>query len=99
VKPGLIFVLGLMLILGLGSAQAQPPGGEDLVTRLGCRGCHSLAGKGANRAPPWDGLGRRLSPEALRKQIVSLRVRMPNFAHLRPAELNALVQYLTGLKE
>jgi hypothetical protein len=57
-----------------------------------------LAGKGGDRAPHWDGVGERLSPEAIKKQIVSPQGRMPNFAHLKPDELNALVQYLSGLK-
>lgn len=97
-KKAIISCLSLLLALGLSAAQAQEPSGEDLVKRLGCRGCHSLDGKGGDRGPAWDGVGQRLSPEAIRKQIVSPRGLMPNFAHLKPEELNALVQYLSGLK-
>jgi mono/diheme cytochrome c family protein len=97
----MILILGLMLALSLSALRAQEPSepsGEDLVKRLGCLGCHSLAGKGGDRAPGWDGLGQRLSPEAIKKQIVSPQGRMPNFAHLKAEELEALVQYLSGLK-
>ena len=97
-KWSIIAVLGLVLALNLGAAQAQESSGEDLVERLGCRGCHSLDGKGGDRGPAWDGVGQRLSPEAIRDQIVSPQGLMPNFAHLKPEELDALVEYLSGLK-
>lgn len=97
-RQHLIFLLGLILVFGLGSAQAQEPSGEDLVKRLGCRGCHSLDGKGGDRGPAWDGVGDRLGSEAIRGQIVSPRGLMPNFAHLKLEELEVLVQYLSGLK-
>lgn len=91
-----------MVILGLlcwclNLSQAQGPSGQDLVKRLNCLGCHSLAGKGGNRGPSWDGVGQRLSPEAIKKQIVSPQGNMPNFAHLKPEELTALVEYLSSL--
>lgn len=90
------FLLGTLLA-GAGKA-ASPLSGPDLVDRLGCLGCHSLKGKGGRRGPAWDGVGARLSPDALRKQIISPRRRMPSFAHIKPEELEALVEYLSGLK-
>lgn len=96
-KPGTVLIMGLMLALGLTTVQAQGPSGPDLVRRLGCLGCHSLSGK-SFKGPSWEGLGHRLSPEVIQKQIVSPRGRMPNYAHLKPEELDALVQYLSGLK-
>ena len=77
---------------------AAQPSATDLVERLGCRGCHSLKGKGGDRGPAWDGVGSRLTPEAIKKQIVSPRARMPSFAQLKPEELQVLVEYLSGLK-
>lgn len=85
------------LISGTGKA-ASPLSGPELVDRLGCLGCHSLKGKGGRKGPAWDGLGARLAPEAIRTQITSPRRRMPSFAHIKPEELEALVQYLSGLK-
>jgi mono/diheme cytochrome c family protein len=78
--------------------EAGEVSGEDLVNRLNCRACHSLAGQGGNRGPAWDGVGRRLTPEAIRKQLLTPRGRMPSFAHLRPEELEAVVKYLSDLK-
>jgi mono/diheme cytochrome c family protein len=77
---------------------AAQPAAEDLINRLGCMACHSLHGQGGDKGPAWDGVGARLSPEAIRKQIVSPRARMPSFAQLKPEELQALVAYLSGLK-
>ncbi len=56
-----------------------------------------MEGKGG-KAPAWDGVGKRLTPEAIRGQIVSPRGKMPNYAHLKAEELNVLVQYLSELK-
>jgi len=96
---GLALILGLLPTVGLTSAPAQDPAGQDLVKRLSCQGCHALGGRGGRQGPSWDGVGQRLAPEAMKKQIVSPKGgRMPNFAHLRPEELNAVVEYLKGLK-
>jgi mono/diheme cytochrome c family protein len=97
-RKHMIFLLGLLLAFDLVSAQAQEPSAENLVKRLGCRGCHSLDGKGGDRGQAWDGVGQLLSPEAIKKQIISPRGLMPNFAHLKSEEHDALVQYLSGLQ-
>jgi quinoprotein glucose dehydrogenase len=94
----IVAALGLSLALSLSSARAEGPSGEDLVKRLNCHACHALAGQGSKRGPHWDGLGGRLSSEAIKKQIVAPKGRMPNFAHLKPEELKAVVEYLSGLK-
>lgn len=91
-------VLALLLHLPAIPAAAAQPSVEELINRLGCMGCHSLHGKGGDKAPAWDGVGARLSSEAIRSQIVSPRGRMPSFAQLKPEELQALVTYLSGLK-
>ena len=96
-KKWIISLVGFILALGLSSVKAQEPAGPDLVQRLNCLGCHSLAGKGGDRAPSWDGVGQRLSPEAIKKQIVSPQGRMPNFAHLKPEELKAVVNFLKSV--
>ena len=86
----------LLGFLGAG-APARELSGQELVARLGCLACHSLKGKGGGRAPAWDGMGARRSPEALKQQITRPKGRMPNYAHLRAEELAALVEYLSGL--
>jgi cbb3-type cytochrome oxidase cytochrome c subunit len=52
---------------------------------------------------PLDFIGARLSPEDLQIVLTHPRRRhpqakMPSYAHLRPWEMEAMVEYLTGLK-
>jgi mono/diheme cytochrome c family protein len=91
-------ILGFVLACSLTGAGAQEPSGADLVARLNCHACHALAGQGGKRGPAWDGLGLRLTPAAMKKQLVAPQGRMPNYAHLKPAELSAVVEYLQGLQ-
>ncbi|MDI6855009.1 MAG: c-type cytochrome [Deltaproteobacteria bacterium] len=92
------FLAALALLVQLSAIPAAArPAAEELINRLGCLSCHSLQGKGGDKAPAWDGVGARRSPEAIRKQIVSPRGRMPSFAQLKPEELQVLVTYLSGL--
>ncbi len=100
-KITLAILVGISLLASftLSSAIGETPSGKVLVDRLGCQGCHSLNGKGGDRGPAWDGVGARLTPEAIQKQIISPRGRMPSFAQIRPKELEALVTYLSGLKQ
>ncbi len=89
---------GFILALTLSSAQAQGVFGEDLVQRLNCHACHAQAGQSGNRGPGWEKVGQRLSPEAMKKQLVSPQKGMPNFAHLKPKEMQAVVDCLSGMK-
>jgi mono/diheme cytochrome c family protein len=99
-KKILAMLLGLAILahFTVAPAGAAQPSGQELVDRLGCLGCHSLHGKGGDRGPAWDGVGARLTPEAIETQIVSPQGRMPSFAQVKPEELKALVTYLSGLK-
>ncbi len=94
----LVPIPGFILALTLSSARAQVVSGEDLVQRLNCHACHALAGQGGSRGPSWDGVGQRLGPAAIRQKIVAPEKGMPNFAHLRPEELQAVVDCLSGMK-
>jgi mono/diheme cytochrome c family protein len=93
-----IVILGFLLATCVTASPAQRPSGQDLVKRLNCQGCHPLAGKGGKQGPNWDGMGQRLAPEAIKKQLVSPQGGMPNFAYLKHEELDAVVAYLKGLK-
>lgn len=90
--------VALWLFFGLMPLKAQGPSGEALINRLNCLACHALAGRGGTRGPSWDGLGTRLTPGAIRQQLLTPKGRMPSYAHLKPEELEAVVQYLAGLK-
>ena len=82
--------------------------GEEVYTAQKCQMCHSIAGKG-NKQNPLDGVGAKLSAEAIRNWIVdpagmtaktksTKKPPMPNKYKLPAAELDALVAYMQSLK-
>ncbi|MDQ3698785.1 MAG: cytochrome c [Gemmatimonadota bacterium] len=83
----------------------------QLLTEKGCMGCHQLAGTGAPIGPTFDGMGARLSPELIRRGILVPNADTARgyeqFAGMMPAtfgqqlsaaQLEAMVQFLAGLK-
>ena len=95
--------LGLTLLFTLAAAPAPEVSAPDLAQRLGCWACHSLPGQGGEKSAPLEQIGARLSPEDLRAVLIHPRSRhpqakMPSYAHLRPGEMQALVDYLSSLK-
>ena len=90
--------------------------GQDLVERgeavyaaQRCQLCHAVAGKG-NAKGPLDGVGGRLTPEAIREWIVnpaamtektkaSRKPAMRAYGALGKDDLDALVAYLQSLKK
>lgn len=93
--------LGLCLLISL--AAAPKVSAPDLVQRLGCLACHSLQGRGTKSGVSLDQIGARLRPEDLQASLIRPRSRhpqakMPSYAHLRPWEMQALVDYLASLK-
>ena len=82
--------------------------GKKLYAENRCSVCHSIAGKG-NPKGPHDGVGSRLSAAELRKWLVdpkdmarkakaTRKPPMPLYDHLKPAEVDDLVAYLSTLK-
>lgn len=100
----LLPVLPALLLTGaLSWGQAQKPRIPDLARRLGCFACHALNGEGGNLAAALDGVGARLSPQQLRIALTYPRqihpgAKMPSYAYLPPAEQEALVKFMEGLK-
>jgi cbb3-type cytochrome oxidase cytochrome c subunit len=100
--PGLAGV-GLCLLFALAAAPAPEVSTPDLVQRLGCLACHSLPGQGGKEAASLDQIGARLSPRDLQTSLIRPRSRhprakMPSYAHLRPWEMQGLIDYLASLK-
>jgi mono/diheme cytochrome c family protein len=74
--------------------------GAALYEQLGCPTCHSLGGEG-NPAVPLDGVGRRLSREAIRTWIVAPEqmdpsVGKPSYDEVPAEDVDAVVEYLAG---
>jgi len=83
--------------------------GRSVFDEQRCARCHSIAGQGNPRSP-LDGVGSRLSREEIRQWIVAddaikddLSPRAlsakQTYAALPAAQLDALVDYLQGLRE
>jgi len=63
-----------------------------------CRNCHSLGGEGGMRGPALDGVATRLTRDQLIRQVVQGGGNMPAYGkNLRPAEVTALVAFLSTL--
>jgi cbb3-type cytochrome oxidase cytochrome c subunit len=95
--------LGLCLLFSVATAPGSEVAAPDLVQRLGCLACHSLQGRGGKEGASLDQIGARLGPEDLQAFLIRPRSRlpqakMPSYAHLRPWEMRALVDYLASLK-
>ncbi len=88
------------------TATADP---RELLTEKGCIGCHQLDGAGGVVGPSFDGMGRRLSADKIRRGILEPAAEIAKgyeqFAGVMPAtfgqqlsagQLEALVQFLAG---
>ena len=82
--------------------------GKMLFTAQKCSLCHSIDGKG-NKKGLLDGIGSKLSSDDIRKWIVSAKemaakakaTRQPpmkDYSTLAPADVDALVAYMSSLK-
>lgn len=88
------------------SPEAVEPGalvarGERIYQEQRCSRCHSIAGEGGRRGS-LDGVGDRLTTDELRLWVVAPQkirpgVRKPDYDHLPPRDVEALVAYLRTL--
>ncbi|HET9512590.1 MAG TPA: c-type cytochrome [Gemmatimonadales bacterium] len=82
---------------------------EALLTEKGCIGCHILNGTGGPVGPPFDGMGRRLRADQIRRSILQPNADTakgyekmagtmpPNFGQLLSAQqLEAIVGFLAN---
>jgi len=77
--------------------------GKDVFTAQKCTMCHSVDGKG-NKHAPLDGVGSTLKPEEIRKWVTVPKEMKPDskmkaYPNLPPADLAALVAYVSSLKK
>jgi ubiquinol-cytochrome c reductase cytochrome b subunit len=81
---------------GLSGARLQ---GAQLFETRGCLQCHQVAAVGGRRGPDLSKVGARLSPDQLTWRILNGGRNMPAYGTtLSPADLSALVDYLSGLR-
>jgi len=64
-----------------------------------CRNCHELGGAGGLRGPALDSVATRLTQDQLIRQVIQGGGNMPAYGKsLSPAEVTALVSFLTTLR-
>ena len=82
--------------------------GEMILRREGCLSCHEVFGNGTGYGPALDGVGSRRDRLWLKEYLRSprpgvgdrsYRLRMPAYDTLEAGELDALVSYLSALRE
>lgn len=64
-----------------------------------CRNCHALSGSGGKRGPDLGDVGKRMTYDALVRQVVQGGGNMPAYANkLSSAEVEALVAFLVAMR-
>jgi mono/diheme cytochrome c family protein len=83
-----------------GASQNQREHGAELFVASGCRHCHTIHNVGGHKGPDLSGVGRVLSKDKIRAQILNGGNQMPPFTDdLEPAEVNDLIVYLRSCRE
>jgi len=74
--------------------------GAQAFAENGCPQCHTIRHSGGTKGPDLSGVGRRLSEEQIRTQILNGGKQMPSFADvLQLTEADDLVAYLHSLRD
>ena len=82
------------------SSHSDRAAGEALFHEKGCEHCHGVDGVGSEKGPSLSGIGRKLKPDQIHKQIVEGGGGMPPFAGvLAPDDVTLLVNYLSAKKK
>ncbi|MHB1700025.1 MAG: c-type cytochrome [Acidobacteriaceae bacterium] len=78
-----------------GAAASREQRGAELFQKKGCLHCHTMDGVGGHKGPNLSGVGKRLKPAAIQKQILTGGLTMPSFdMALTADEVKDLVAYL-----
>lgn len=85
-------VVASVALTGCGSASRLSPASGKALFAEDCSACHSLIGKESLRRQGGDLLGYRFNRQDLREFAREMPVRRP----LRPAQLEAIVDYVFG---
>jgi nitric oxide reductase subunit C len=77
--------------------------GESVFRAQGCSACHKLNGVGGDIGPDLTHVGSRRTAEWIRRQLENPKSHFPNspmpsFTKLSPKDMQALVDFLYGLK-
>lgn len=75
--------------------EAKKDRGRVLFHEKGCSYCHRMGDVGGVKGPALDGVGKRLSKEAIESRIRNGSLVMPAFGDaLTPPEIDAIAEFL-----
>jgi mono/diheme cytochrome c family protein len=81
------------------SSRSQRAHGADVFNTNGCLHCHTMGNQGGNKGPNLSDAGRKIAPQAMRKQIEEGGKGMPAFRDvIEPKDLDDLIAYLRSCK-
>jgi len=100
-KACLLLSTALLLTGSLAHAAGDEALARNLITSLGCKGCHSFEGSGGAFGPPLDTIGRQLDAAQIADKLrnpdrSSPDSMMPSYAQLNRDELDALAGFLAA---
>ena len=94
-----VYVSSWPAVVVQASSHADRAAGEVLFHEKGCEHCHGAALLGTERGPVLAGVGRKLTADGIRHQIVAGGGGMPAFGDvLAPDEISRLADYLAAQK-
>ena len=83
-----------------GEMLAQFESGRDVTAQSGCLACHKIGENGNDGpGPPLTAIGARLPKQAIARTLINPTSPMPSYKNLDPVKFNALVGFLSQLKE
>lgn len=102
VKPGLAILFLFFYAASIIAQDAALEHGKEVYAMQKCALCHSISGIGGKMLV-LDGVGSRLKPDAVRRQIRTPREVKPDstmkaYPNLPEKDLNDLVDYLMTLR-
>jgi mono/diheme cytochrome c family protein len=100
-RPALVLILAAAApISALAASKEQRAHGATVFADTGCNHCHTIRGNGGKKGPNLSGVGRRLSEDQIRTQIMKGGHEMPSFAEiLGKSETDDLVAYLRSCRD
>jgi mono/diheme cytochrome c family protein len=96
----LIFAFMLFYISSAASAEDRSKQGALVFNESGCSHCHAIRHIGGTKGPDLSGVGRSLTNDRMRQQIVQGGAQMPAFGDiLDEQELANLLNYLHSCRD
>lgn len=99
-RSALIFFLAATSFFPAFAASSDKRDGATIFADNGCQHCHTIRKNGGTKGPDLSGVGRTLSKDQIRTQILQGGHEMPAFVDiLQKSEVDDLVAYLHSCRD